>query len=98
MLQQKLISPSLLACFGLSFLCYVSSNVSVLCKLLGMFLNVLCEFLSEENLQESEVFNQLQWNCLDCVKSSVKSRNACSYRKILKCIYYSKEVFLFTTL
>ncbi|NXK20630.1 YBOX3 protein, partial [Arenaria interpres] len=50
----------------LSFVCHARSNGSVLCvKLTGSGLNTLCELLkSKENLEESEVFNQLQWNCV----------------------------------
>lgn len=35
------------------------------CYILGLVLNTLCEFLQrKEDLEESEVFNQLQWNCV----------------------------------
>lgn len=46
------------------------------CYILGLVLNTLCEFLQrKEDLEESEVFNQLQWNCLDCMDSPVENRS-----------------------
>lgn len=47
----------------LSFAMLAQMRLCSACNLLGLFLNTLCEFLkSEENLEESEVFNQLQQN------------------------------------